>query len=87
MNKYKAYEQRFKITGVATENKNVTHQVTRIIRNQTALNLIFSRIDSIMLLEEGFKVTSVDASDKMLKYALKTRWNRRKEEAFDAWGK
>jgi len=42
-------------------------------------------IDSIMLLEEGFKVTSVDASDKMLKYALKTRWNRRKEEAFDAW--
>jgi len=40
-----------------------------------------------MLLEEGFRVTSVDASDKMLKYALKTRWNRRKEEAFDAWGK
>jgi glycine N-methyltransferase len=40
-----------------------------------------------MLLEEGFKVTSVDASDKMLKYALKARWNRRKEEAFDAWGK
>lgn len=42
-------------------------------------------IDSIMLLEEGFKVTSVDASDKMLKYALKARWNRRKEEAFDNW--
>jgi len=38
-------------------------------------------------LEEGFKVTSVDASDKMLKYALKTRWSRRREEAFDAWGK
>ncbi|PNF13848.1 Glycine N-methyltransferase [Cryptotermes secundus] len=38
-----------------------------------------------MLLEEGFKVTSVDASDKMLKYALKARWNRRKEEAFDNW--
>lgn len=43
-------------------------------------------IDSIMLLEEGFKVTSIDASDKMLKYALKTRWDRRKEEAFDQWG-
>ncbi|XP_069677759.1 glycine N-methyltransferase [Periplaneta americana] len=42
-------------------------------------------IDSIMLLEEGFEVTSVDASDKMLKYALKSRWNRRKEEAFDNW--
>ena len=39
-----------------------------------------------MLLEEGFTVTSVDASDKMLKQAHKTRWNRRKEEKFDEWG-
>lgn len=38
-----------------------------------------------MLVEEGFSVTSVDASDKMLKYALKERWNRRKEPAFDKW--
>ena len=44
------------------------------------------RVDSIMLLEEGFTVTSVDASDKMLKQAHKTRWNRRKEEKFDEWG-
>ena len=29
-----------------------------------------------MLLEEGFKVTSVDASDKMLKQAHKVRWER-----------
>uniref|UniRef100_A0A1A9W732 Glycine N-methyltransferase n=1 Tax=Glossina brevipalpis TaxID=37001 RepID=A0A1A9W732_9MUSC len=42
-------------------------------------------VDSIMLLEEGFEVVSVDASDKMLKYALKERWNRRKEPAFDNW--
>jgi len=42
-------------------------------------------VDSIMLLEEGFEVVSVDASDKMLKYALKERWNRRKETAFDHW--
>jgi len=42
-------------------------------------------IDSIMLLEEGFEVVSVDASDKMLKYALKARWNRRKDAAFDRW--
>ncbi|CAH1173470.1 unnamed protein product [Phaedon cochleariae] len=42
-------------------------------------------IDSIMLLEEGFEVISVDASDKMLKYALKSRWNRRKEPQFDRW--
>ncbi|KAJ0062763.1 hypothetical protein NL108_004388, partial [Boleophthalmus pectinirostris] len=42
-------------------------------------------IDSIMLVEEGFNMTSVDASDKMLKYALKARWERRKEPAFDQW--
>ncbi|XP_003739110.1 glycine N-methyltransferase [Galendromus occidentalis] len=42
-------------------------------------------IDSIMLLEEGFRVMSTDASDRMLKYALKARWNRRKEIAFDSW--
>lgn len=40
-----------------------------------------------MLLEEDFEVISVDASDKMLKYALKERWNRRKEPAFDNWSK
>jgi len=38
-----------------------------------------------MLLEEGFEVVSVDASDKMLKHALKSRWERRKEPAFDRW--
>ena len=40
-----------------------------------------------MLLEEGFDVMSTDASDKMLKYALKERWQRRKEDAMDKWGK
>lgn len=40
-----------------------------------------------MLVEEGFEVVSVDASDKMLKYALKERWNRRKEPGFDNWSK
>lgn len=48
--------------------------------------ILFSRVDSIMLVEEGFDVMSVDASDKMLKYALKSRWERRKEPAFDQWG-
>jgi len=42
-------------------------------------------VDSIMLLENNFKVTSTDASDKMLKQAWKIRWQRRKEEAFDDW--
>lgn len=32
-----------------------------------------------------FQVTSSDASDKMLKGAHKTRWERRKEPAFDNW--
>lgn len=39
-----------------------------------------------MLVEHGFEVVSVDASDKMLKYALKERWNRRNEGSFDKWG-
>jgi hypothetical protein len=39
----------------------------------------------MMLVEEGFKVVSTDASDKMLKYALRERWSRRKEPAFDQW--
>ncbi|XP_076669863.1 glycine N-methyltransferase isoform X2 [Andrena cerasifolii] len=42
-------------------------------------------VDSVMLLEEGFDVVSADASDKMLKYALQARWQRRKEPAFDNW--
>ncbi|GJQ74933.1 hypothetical protein Trydic_g9561 [Trypoxylus dichotomus] len=42
-------------------------------------------VDSVLLLEEGFEVVSADASDKMLKYAFKTRWSRRKEPAFDRW--
>ena len=40
----------------------------------------------MMLIEEGFSVTSCDFSDKMLKGAWNTRWNRRKEAAFDNWG-
>lgn len=40
-----------------------------------------------MLLENKFKVTSTDASDKMLKQAWKIRWQRRREEAFDDWGR
>lgn len=44
-------------------------------------------VDSVMLVEEGFEVVSIDASDKMLKYALKKRWDRRKEPNFDKWSK
>ena len=56
--------------------------------NFLTLTLLFClRVDSIMLLENNFKVTSTDASDKMLKQAWKIRWQRQKEEAFDNWGK
>lgn len=39
-----------------------------------------------MLLEEGYNVMSIDASDKMVMNAFRERWERRKEEAFDKWG-
>ena len=43
-----------------------------------------------MLIEEmgakpGFNLNSADISDKMLKYAVKTWWERRKEQAFFNW--
>ena len=45
-----------------------------------------TRVDSVMLLEEGFEVQSADISDKMLKQAYETRWKRRREDIFDRWG-
>lgn len=44
-------------------------------------------IDSVMLLEKGFDVISTDGSDAMLRTAFAERWERRKEAAFDKWGK
>ena len=40
-----------------------------------------------MLVEHGFRVVSTDSSDQLLKNAIQQRWNRRKEPAFDQWGK
>ena len=48
---------------------------------------LFFRVDSVMLLEDGFEVVSSDASDKMLKTAYKLRWDRRRETAFDNWSR
>ncbi|XP_061481499.1 glycine N-methyltransferase [Rhineura floridana] len=68
------------------EYKNWLVSLLRGQRCKTVLDVACGTgVDSIMLVEEGFRVTSVDASDKMLKYALKERWNRRKEDAFDHW--
>ena len=52
---------------------------------KTSITFFSFRVDSVMLLEEGFEMVSADASDKMLKEAYKTRWDRRKEPAFDKW--
>ncbi|KAG7177391.1 glycine N-methyltransferase-like [Homarus americanus] len=63
--------------------------ITKLLREKKCHNILDvacgTGVDSIMLLEEGFQMTSVDLSDKMLKFALKTRWRRRKEPAFDNW--
>ncbi|XP_074655110.1 glycine N-methyltransferase-like [Tubulanus polymorphus] len=42
-------------------------------------------IDSVMLINQGFQVTSTDYSDQMLKYAFKRRWTNRKDERFENW--
>lgn len=39
----------------------------------------------MMLVDEGFQVVSVDASDKMLKHALKARWEKRRDRKYDEW--
>ncbi|XP_023213521.1 glycine N-methyltransferase-like [Centruroides sculpturatus] len=73
-----------------TRTKHYREFLTSMLREHGCKHILDvacgTGIDSIMLLEAGFKMTSVDASDKMLKYALKKRWNRRKEPAFDDWG-
>ena len=49
----------------------------RLLKEKNVKNVLDSAcgtgVDSVMLLEEGFNVTSCDASDKMLKTAHVTR--------------
>jgi len=63
--------------------------LTTLLRERKAHSLLDAAcgtgIDSVMLIEEGFKLTSADFSDKMLKVAYKTRWDRRREPAFFEW--
>ena len=42
-------------------------------------------LDSAMLVEEGYTVTSTDAGESFLKYARETRWQRRNEPGFENW--
>ena len=62
---------------------NLLRQKRVSIILDTACGTGVDSVESVMLLEEGFKMTSSDASDKMLKVAHKTRWERRKEERFE----
>ncbi|KAI0215798.1 Glycine N-methyltransferase, partial [Lamellibrachia satsuma] len=68
--------------------RSIKQWLTALFRENGCKNILDiacgTGVDSVMLLEEGFNV-STDASDKMLKYALKERWRRRKEEVFDKW--
>ncbi|EDV21746.1 uncharacterized protein TRIADDRAFT_59780 [Trichoplax adhaerens] len=77
------------IGDTSTRTANYRHWLRDLLKHYEADTVLDvacgTGIDSIVLLEEGFTVTSIDASDKMLKHALKTRWQRRKEEAFDKW--
>ncbi|XP_011677032.2 glycine N-methyltransferase [Strongylocentrotus purpuratus] len=63
--------------------------ITQLLREKNCKRVLDvacgTGIDSVMLLEEGFEVVSVDASDKMIMQAFKERWSRRKEDAFDKW--
>merc|ERR1711892_1292632 len=63
--------------------------LTKLLRERKAHSLLDAAcgtgIDSVILIEEGFKLTSANFSDKMLKVAYKTRWDRRREPAFFEW--
>ncbi|XP_041469173.1 glycine N-methyltransferase-like [Lytechinus variegatus] len=63
--------------------------ITQLLREKNCKRVLDvacgTGIDSVMLLEEGFEVVSVDASDKMIMQAFRERWSRRKEDAFDKW--
>jgi len=74
-------------SGRASNYKNF---LVRLLKEKNVKNVLDSAcgtgVDSVMLLEEGFNVTSCDASDKMLKTAHVTRWERRKDgPTFDSW--
>jgi len=73
----------------SSRTQNYKKFLVNIMREKRVRNVLDAAcgtgVDSVMLLEEGFKMTSSDASDKMLKGAHKTRWERRKEPMFDSW--
>jgi len=77
--------------GRTTNYKNFLVNLLKEKNAETVLDAACGTgVDSIMLVEEmgsnpAFNLTSCDFSDKMLKDALKTRWERRREKAFFDW--
>ncbi|XP_022095384.1 glycine N-methyltransferase-like [Acanthaster planci] len=69
--------------------ENYRHFLVDLLKSQNCHYILDAAcgtgIDSVMLLEEGFRVMSCDASDKMVLHAFRERWARRKEECFDHW--
>jgi len=77
------------IGGTSTRTQKYKKFLVDILRNHNCKTVFDvacgTGVDSVMLLEEGFEVQSADISDKMLKQAYQTRWNRRREDIFDRW--
>lgn len=77
--------------GRTTNYKNFLINLLKEKNAETVLDAACGTgVDSVMLIEEmgdnpAFNLTSCDFSDKMLKDALKTRWERRREKAFFEW--
>jgi len=73
----------------SSRTQNYKNFLTDLLRRKGVKTILDTAcgtgVDSVMLIEEGFRLTSSDASDKMLKTAYKTRWDRRKEPNFDQW--
>ena len=79
------------LSGRTTNYKNF---LVNMLKEKNAVTIMDAAcgtgVDSVMLIEEmgnnpGFHLTSCDFSDKMLKDALKTRWDRRREKPFFDW--
>merc|ERR1711962_569169 len=72
-----------------TRTENYRSFLVKLLREKRVVKVLDAAcgtgVDSVMLLEEGFEMVSSDASDKMLKTAYKTRWERRKEAVFERW--
>jgi len=77
-----------------SRTSNYKNFMIKLLKEKKAVTILDAAcgtgVDSVMLIEEmgsnpAFSLTSCDFSDKMLKQAYKTRWDRRREQAFFDW--